>query len=56
MFYKADERANTDSDYYSTVGRRTNLIKFWAQTQDANKFVATHLYGAIGNLDEQKKE
>ena len=43
--------ANTDLDHYEGQVKRSNFVKLLMDEYEADKFVATHLYGAIKELN-----
>ena len=50
--YDDEQRsANSEHVHYENQVKRNNLIKLLIDEYEADKFVATHLYGAIKELN-----
>ena len=45
-----DQQAHSESGHYTKVVKRRNFLTLWQDEYQADKFVSTHLYGAINNL------
>lgn len=50
------ERANSESEHYTKKVKRNNFLRLWQNEYSADKFVATHLYGAIDNMSMEMGE
>ena len=51
-FVAAGERdAVSETDYYQKVVRRRNFVSLLLDNNETDRYIVTHLYGALQNLD-----